>query len=146
MIYTGNYYNCKEGNLISISGDRGKKTGFIGECYPKLAPKYDFWKVWESNIGKLSEKLNNDFYIREYYEKVLKNLDPYKVLKDLDNYILLCYEPNYKFCHRHIVAAWLEIECGIIVPEVMPVKGALIELDRPFEIKNQVNKLILLKR
>ena len=26
-IFTGNYEECKVGNLISISGDRGKKVG-----------------------------------------------------------------------------------------------------------------------
>ena len=38
-IFTGNYEECKAGNLISISGDRGRKIGFIGKAMPKLAPK-----------------------------------------------------------------------------------------------------------
>ena len=28
-IFTGNYTDCKAGNLISISGDKGKSVGFM---------------------------------------------------------------------------------------------------------------------
>lgn len=31
-IFTGNYDECKVGNLISISGDRGKSAGFVGKA------------------------------------------------------------------------------------------------------------------
>ena len=37
-IFTGNYEECKIGNLISISGDRGKSVGFTGKSIPQLAP------------------------------------------------------------------------------------------------------------
>ncbi len=51
-IFTGNYEECKAGNLISISGDRGKKVGFVGKALPELAPKKDFWMTFFNNIGK----------------------------------------------------------------------------------------------
>ena len=70
MICTGKYENCKSGNLISISGDRGKKVGFEGKAIPKLAPKLSFWKVWHDNIGKLSEEKNNRYYVQEYWNQV----------------------------------------------------------------------------
>ena len=48
IIYTGNYETCKAGNLISISGDRGRSVGFSGKAISKLAPKRKFWKeLWE---------------------------------------------------------------------------------------------------
>lgn len=43
------------GNLISISGDRGKSVGFEGKTMSQLAPKLSFWKVWHNNIGKIPE-------------------------------------------------------------------------------------------
>ena len=43
-IFTGNYEECKLGNLISISGDRGRKVGFVGKAIPSLAPKREFQK------------------------------------------------------------------------------------------------------
>ena len=36
-IFTGNYEECKIGNLISISGDRGKSVGFTGKSIPQLS-------------------------------------------------------------------------------------------------------------
>ena len=42
-IFTGNYTDCKVGNLISISGDKGKSIGFEGKSLTKLAPKRAFW-------------------------------------------------------------------------------------------------------
>ena len=53
-IFTGNYDECKVGNLISISGDRGRSVGFVGKAIPQLAPKRSFWNIWHENIGKIS--------------------------------------------------------------------------------------------
>lgn len=101
----------------SISGNRGKYANYQGECYPELAPKLSFWKVWHDNIGKISEEENNRYYVQEYWNQVLSKLDSEKVFNDLDYSVLLCYEPNTEFCHRHIVAAWPEILLGVRVPE-----------------------------
>ena len=37
-IFTGSYNNCKLGDLVSISGDKGRSVGFEGNSYTKLAP------------------------------------------------------------------------------------------------------------
>lgn len=72
-----------------------------------LAPKLSFWKVWHKNqnFGMISEEENNKYYVEHYYEQVLLKLDPEEIYRELDNSILLCYEENTEFCHRHIVAA-----------------------------------------
>ena len=88
---TSCYENCKSGNLISISGDRGKKVGFEGKAIPKLAPKLSFWKTWEDNIGKIEEYENTKFYISEYYKQVLIGIDIEEILSEESNPILLCY-------------------------------------------------------
>jgi len=44
IICTGNYCECKTGNLISISGDCGRSAGFSGKAIPELAPKRGFWQ------------------------------------------------------------------------------------------------------
>ena len=77
MIYTGNYKKCKSGNLISISGDRGRKENFSGKYIRELAPKLSFWKIWESNIGKISEYENTKYYIESYYKEVLSKVEVY---------------------------------------------------------------------
>ena len=121
-IYTGSYANCQLGNLVSISLDKGKSADFIGDSYIGLAPQREFFRIWKDNKTLLSEDANNLYYMKEFYKKVLCNLDPKKVLEDLsqfgDNVIILCYENSDQFCHRHLVAAWLEKELNIKVPEI----------------------------
>ena len=136
MIYTGSYKNCLKGHLVSISGDRGKCVNFLGACFSALAPKLSFWKIWHDNIGKVPDEINNNYYIEEYYEQVLKQLDPNEIIRYfIDGTTLLCYEDNLEFCHRHIVAYWLEKTLGINVPEVKVDKtGNITILDRPIWI------------
>ncbi|MBQ9023592.1 MAG: hypothetical protein IJ105_00045 [Bacilli bacterium] len=145
IVLTGNYDNCKTGNLISISGDRGKKVNFDGLCLPKLAPKKDFWQVWHDNIGKISEEENTEFYVTNYYKEVLSKLDPGEIFDSLPEYsILLCYEKNMDFCHRHLVAFWFELflEIKTYEVEVKPKRDTLQRLDRPEYLKQILEKVI----
>lgn len=148
MIYTSSYQNCqsKLHKTYSISGDRGKKANYQGECYPKLAPKLSFWKKWHDNIGKISDEDNNRFYVEEYWKEVLSKLDPEQVYHELDYSILLCYEPNTDFCHRHIVAAWFELLLGIKVPELKVNDYYNKEIERPKYIKHYLEDTIRLNR
>lgn len=119
MISTSSHKNWQSNKYrtYSISGNRGKDAGYTGECFPLLAPKLSFWKVWHDNILVISEDENNRYYVEQYYEQVLSKLDPEDIYRKLDNSVLLCYEENTEFCHRHIVAEWLEILLDIKVPE-----------------------------
>ncbi|MGM9834946.1 MAG: hypothetical protein ACI31M_04135 [Bacilli bacterium] len=137
MISTSCHKNWQSDHYITyaISGNRGQDANYQGRCYPKLAPKLSFWKVWHDNIGVISEEENIKYYIQEYWNQVLSKLDPEDVYRELDNSILLCYESNMEFCHRHIVAAWFEILLGIKVPEIKIIDGKIVEVDRPSYIK-----------
>ena len=44
---------------------------------------------------------------------------PMRVINDLggDNFILLCWEAPGEFCHRRVVAAWMQKEAGVLVEE-----------------------------
>ena len=146
-IFTGSYNNCKLGDLVSISGDKGRSVGFEGNSYTKLAPKKEFWKIWHDNIGKISEEENNKYYMREYYKQVLSKLDANTVYSELNefgkNVVLLCFEENNEFCHRQLVATWLERELSITVPEIAIDKEANIEvLGRNSMYVEQFNKVI----
>jgi uncharacterized protein (DUF488 family) len=56
---------------------------------------------------------------REEYQKILDSLDPRQVYEDLgENSILICWEAPDKFCHRRLVAEWLEKHLGVTVPEL----------------------------
>ena len=148
MICTSNYNNWQSDKYTTyaISGNRGRDVNYQGYCYPKLAPKLSFWKIWHNNIGKISEEENNQYYVEEYWKQVLSKLDPEQVYRELDNSILLCYEANTDFCHRHIVAAWFEILLGETVPEVKVKDYQIEEVDRPEYIKEYLEDAMRFNR
>ena len=88
---------------------------------------------------------NNTYYIEQYYKEVLSKLDPEKVYKDLKHSFLLCYEDNNEFCHRHIVAKWLELSLGIYVPEIKLINDEIKEVSRPKYIGDTLESLMKLK-
>ena len=141
-----NEWHSDKYRIYSISGNRGKDANYQGECYPELAPKLSFWKIWHDNIGKIAEEENNRYYVQEYWNQVLSKFDPEKVYRELDNSILLCYEPNTEFCHRHIVAAWFEILLGVKVPEAKANDYQIEEIDRPEYIKQYLEDAMRLNR
>ena len=59
-------------------------------------------------------EIDNFKYVELYNKEVLSKLDAIDVCIDLYNIsngnavVLLCYEKPGDFCHRHIVADWLE--------------------------------------
>jgi len=146
MIYTSNYdiletrgYRDK---VVSISGDKGHRKSFFGDYYKDLAPLRTFWNVWESNIGQIPEVENNKYYIREYYDQVLSKLNVDKVRRDLDEKILLCYEDENTFCHRQIVAAWLELYLPERVMEIKAVGDRVIDVTNRKPIKDYLEEYI----
>jgi hypothetical protein len=142
-IYTGSYKNCHSDNCISISGDHGQKIGYIGPSLPILAPKKDFWMHWHNNIGVIPESENTYFYVKSYYEQVLSKIDPDFLLGLLDDQsTLLCYEDNLDFCHRHLVAFWLELTTNIKTYEISSIGNYITILPRPNYLKDILIKVI----
>ena len=83
--------------------------GIRGLQYKKLAPKYGFFMEWKKNH-------DNDYYIEHFQKEVLDELDATTVVNELNylvpnvngkNITLICYEKPSDFCHRHLVAEWL---------------------------------------
>ena len=110
MIYTGYWAKTKEyekENLVSVGISGWSPNGYTGKTYKKLAPKYSWWKEWHD------KKLGTDWYTAKYKETVLQPLNPYTVIQELTalgdrrDVILLCFEKPDEFCHRHLVAQWL---------------------------------------
>jgi hypothetical protein len=92
-------------NSVSIALSAPK--WYHGRRYPALAPRPKMLKL-------------NEATYRVEYQKILDKLDPQKVFDDLgEDAILLCWEAPGKFCHRRLVAAWLEKHLGITVPELV---------------------------
>ena len=114
MIYTSYFAKLKSlpNNIIPISICGKAPDWYKGLQYKKLAPKYDFFMKWKENH-------DNDYYIKCFNEQVLDKLDILTVVRDLidltsanesivgKNFCLICYEKPSDFCHRHLVADWL---------------------------------------
>lgn len=142
-IFTGNYDECKAGNLISISGDRGKSVGFVGKAIPQLAPKREFWNIWHNNIGKIPDEANTKYYIQEYYKQVLSKINIEELLWKEKDPILLCYEKGKEFCHRHVLAEYVEMKYGLEVRDIKIDENLNIEENkRPEYIKDILKNII----
>jgi hypothetical protein len=91
--------------LVSIA--RWAPKGFKHvRHYQKLAP-------WKDMKG-----LTEDDFRYIYQDAILDVLDPQKVFEELGpDAILLCWEKPGEFCHRRMVAEWLEVHLGIEVSE-----------------------------
>jgi len=85
--------------------------GFDGPSYPALFPKWHFLKKYKRDGDEAS-------YTEAYHREVLSHLDPAQVWADLKDKTLLCWEKSGSFCHRRIIATWLEKHLGVTVPEV----------------------------
>ncbi|MBR3208903.1 MAG: DUF488 family protein [Bacilli bacterium] len=102
MIWTGYFSGYKGDNGVAIC--LYKPYWFQGEQYLPLAPtkRLLYW-FRETNKGKDAQEI----YCRLYKKYVLSKLDVHQVARALDGKVLLCYEKPGVFCHRHIVAEWL---------------------------------------
>jgi hypothetical protein len=94
-------------NAVAIS--RGVPDWFRRRRYPQLAPSRELIAIQNAAL-----------FAARYRREVLAKLDPKAVFRELgDSAVLLCYEKPGEFCHRRLVAEWLEERLGIQVPEQM---------------------------
>jgi uncharacterized protein (DUF488 family) len=94
---------------VSIAGKA--PNWYKGKEYKKLAPKYWFFK-------KFKEDGDETFYKEQYQKEVLDTLNPKEIYENLKDSTLICWETKGKFCHRRLVAEWLENKLNINIPEL----------------------------
>lgn len=106
------FYDCA---LTPVSIARNTLP-YIGPIlqFPVLAPSRELLK--KSRAGMTKDEFEKEFL------KELGKHDPRKILSLLpENAVLLCYEKasgnENDWCHRHMVARWLESGTGITVHE-----------------------------
>lgn len=123
MIYTSYFAKLRflPENIVPVSICGKAPDWYTGAEYKKLAPKYGFFMEWK-RTG------DNNYYIKCFKEQVLDKLSyisvvnhlqlmlPYDMRVDMDSDVaintkyhvaLICYEKPTDFCHRHLVADWL---------------------------------------
>ncbi len=161
VLGTGNYNNIKSGNTVSITGDGGNAWGYYGPTYKKLAPRLVTYSAYASNLEKLQELKSNlnyykeylefkkkieDEYIESFYETRLKNLNIEELMyifkeKFGTDIILLCHEQIDEFCHRRLVADYIELRTGIYIPEITIEENKVKKLE-PIRYKNRLKKYL----
>jgi uncharacterized protein (DUF488 family) len=161
ILGTGNYSNVFVGNTVSITGDGGNAWGYFGPSYKKLAPRLvtytPYAQKYEELLKLKKDTLNlkeysdfrkkiEDEYIESYYETRLKDLDIEELLTTLenkfgDNIILLCHEPLQEFCHRRLVADYIELKTGVYIPEVEINEDGIVKKLIPIRYKNRLKKV-----
>lgn len=111
VMYTSYFAKRKEIKpelMVSIA--RSKPRWVKCEEYLDLAPPWDLVQYWK-------ETGDEKGYCKRYYDEVLSKLDVEKVYEDLKDKYIMCWEKSGSFCHRRIVALWIEKLLGIEVPE-----------------------------
>lgn len=162
ILGTSNYQNIKIGNTVSVTGDGGNAWGYFGPSYKKLAPKLVTYIPYHEKLEKLQSLKNDvtklkeyiefrkkieDEYIKSYYDIRLKNLDVNFLLATLynkfgNNIILLCHEPVEEFCHRRLIADYIELKTGMYIPEIRQDENGNIKKINPIRYKERLKKLM----
>ena len=118
MIYTGYFAKLKEyenNGLIPISISGKAPDFYNGIEYKRFAPSWSIYNNYKNgNIDEFG-------YTERYKKEILDKLNPVEIKQFLTSFdkdiILLCYEKQGDFCHRHLVADWIESNLGIKVEE-----------------------------
>jgi uncharacterized protein (DUF488 family) len=114
IIYTSYFARTEQlrkNDVVPVCIAIGTPKWFSGLNYKVVAPR------------RFMLSLSEEKY-REEYSKILRNLSAEKVISDIktitgnaNKAALLCYEKPGEFCHRRMLACWLEKELGIEVKE-----------------------------
>jgi hypothetical protein len=110
MIFTSNFKiagHLPQAMAISL----GVPKGWRGTRCTVLAPPRHLIKIMDPKT-----------FIPLYRAQVLDRLEPHKIIRDLggDNFVMVCWEDPGVFCHRRVVAVWLEKATDIKVEELNP--------------------------
>ena len=123
-IYTSYFANIKKLDkdmytFVSISLYPPK--WYEGKVYKKVAPSNEILMDWKQ--GNKDDEAKSH-YERMYNFKILRKLSAKDILNDLQelsegkDIVLLCFEKSMDFCHRHLLARFLEKELSITIKEL----------------------------
>ena len=161
ILGTGSYDTVKFGNTVSITGDGGNAWNYFGPAYKKLAPRLMTYLLYADALKDL-EKIKDSIpleeytkkkrkieftYIKSYYETRLRNLEMEDFLKTLEakfgtNIIFLCHEPVNEFCHRRVLADYIELQTGVYIPEVKIMSNDEFTLKTPLNYEQELKRVM----
>jgi len=108
MIYTSYFGKIKKmpENFEPICISLNKPNYFHGIWFVSLAPEKKLLQWWHSTENK------DEAFYTEVYMRMLKKYDAAAIVRRIEEIakdkipVLVCYEKD-GFCHRHLVARWL---------------------------------------
>lgn len=118
-IYTSYFSKIKELESVGITPIAicaKLPDWYQGATYKALAPTYDCLMAYKRDNDA-------DAYTERYKREKLSKLSPSEVVEQLRNLsngndiALICYEKPSSFCHRQLVAAWLNQYLGLDAEE-----------------------------
>lgn len=106
-----------ESKYFVVSISRFPPSWFKGyKCF-EFAPSVRLLKEYK-------EGLRNDHYAYRYERDVLKKIDVHRVFEELArmacgrDIVLCCFEPALQFCHRRLLAHYVERVWGYSIKEL----------------------------
>jgi len=113
-IYTSNYARHAN-NPLAFGISLTVPEWYKGQRLEYLAPRSDM-------VGKIKRgeaNYNQRKYTRDYIDTLnARQINPEKLIEGLpDGALLLCYEPPGTFCHRRLLADWIERRTGVVIEE-----------------------------
>ena len=117
--YWGNAKNIKAAGIMLIGINRYPPK-FIKDVtnYAALAPSKELLTAAKTDATMTDKKFREIFY-----KEILSKLNPTEVVNRLleigrgRDIAILCYEKPPDFCHRHLVAEWLNVNTGQVIEE-----------------------------
>lgn len=117
-MYTGYFSKLKkytDAGLVPVAISRIQPSFYKGASYVKLAPSWNILSAFKHPELVGEEAASKETYIKRFTEEILDKLDAFQVVSELEKLtgvddskiVLLCYEKPTDFCHRHLVADWL---------------------------------------
>jgi uncharacterized protein YeaO (DUF488 family) len=104
--------------VVGVSISRYPPHFLKAKAISCLAPAPDILHGYKLKI------IDQEEYTAVYNDQ-LSELDPQEVLREIErategkDAALLCYEKPTDFCHRHLVAKWLNENCGTDITELV---------------------------
>lgn len=117
---TSHYGNLKliTPPLQPVSISRGKprwlKGGWLRHCCPGTTGRN-----YDALAPSAAALKGTDAEYDRHFAALLRGLDPHQVYAELgEQAVLLCFCEPGVFCHRRLVAEWIEHHLGVLVPEL----------------------------
>jgi len=120
-IYTSYYGNIDSipAGIIKVGISNWMPSKTDAEHLEELAPPRPLLEMYEEGL------INAEEYTILYTEDILDKLDPKEIAEKVNNSVMLCWEQPPRFCHRRVVAKWLEDNLNIVVEELSEKKLAV---------------------